>query len=331
MFHNKLVGEDALKSSSFSGMSREAAPFAFLAAAKEFGIEGALVTICQINGGAPKPLGTHMAVLSDGRYLGYVSGGCVEPAIATEVAQVIASGKDQVLRFGQGSRFMDIRFPCGGGIDLLVHVAPDAALLAGALAGFKQRRPFSVGFRPEANQAWIADESEATTGWQDKTFLRRYRPRTKLLLIGRGPELEVLARVGAAAEYDLTLAIPDDPTAMAMADLNVPIQFLTTPSQPWEMPIDKWTATVLLFHEHEWEGAILARAAAADGFYVGALGSVRTHNLRRERLAAMGVSAEAIERIRGPIGMIDRAREPGILALSVLAEIATARSAFDGG
>jgi xanthine dehydrogenase accessory factor len=118
---------------------------------------------------------------------------------------------------------------------------------------------------------------------------------------------------------------------MAMADLNVPIQFLTTPSQPWEMPIDKWTATVLLFHEHEWEGAILARAAAADGFYVGALGSVRTHNLRRERLAGMGVSAEAIERIRGPIGLIDRAREPGILALSVLAEIATARTAFDGG
>jgi xanthine dehydrogenase accessory factor len=96
------------------------------------------------------------------------------------------------------------------------------------------------------------------------------------------------------------------------------------------MPIDKWTATVLLFHEHEWEGAILARAAAAEGFYVGALGSTRTHQLRCQRLAGMGVSTERIERIRGPIGMINRAREPGILALSVLAEIATVRSAFDG-
>jgi xanthine dehydrogenase accessory factor len=312
-------------------MSREAAPFAFLSAAKALGIEGALVTICQINGGAPKPLGTHMAVLADGRYLGHVSGGCVEPAIAAEVAQVIASGKDQVLRFGQGSRFMDIRFPCGGGIDLLVHVAPDEALLADALARFKQRRPFSVGCVPNANKAWIEEDNEVPTGWRDEAFLRLYRPRTKLLLIGRGPELEVLARVGAAAEYDLALATPDEATAMAVADLNVPIQFLTSPSQPWEMPIDKWTATVLLFHEHEWEGAILARAAAAEGFYVGALGSVRTHQLRCQRLAGMGVSTERIERIRGPIGMINRAREPGILALSVLAEIATVRSAFDGG
>ncbi len=86
---------------------------------------------------------------------------------------------------------------------------------------------------------------------------------------------------------------------------------------------------MLLFHEHEWENAILARAAEADGFYVGALGSRKTHTLRRTRLAAMAAVTSAIDRIRGPIGLIDRARDPGTLALSVLAEITAERTAID--
>jgi xanthine dehydrogenase accessory factor len=56
---------------------------------------------------------------------------------------------------------------------------------------------------------------------------------------------------------------------------------------------------------------------------------VKTHRERCERLAAMGVPAAEIARIRGPIGLIDRARDPGTLALSVLAEISAARTALD--
>jgi xanthine dehydrogenase accessory factor len=138
-----------------------------------------------------------------------------------------------------------------------------------------------------------------------------------------------MARVAASAEYELVLATPDEATALAVADLGAPVMMLRTPGQVWDLPIDRWTATVLLFHEHEWENAILARTAAADGFYVGALGSVKTHAARRERLLAMGVPAAQVDRIRGPIGLIDRAREPGLLALSVLSEIAAARAALD--
>ncbi len=91
------------------------------------------------------------------------------------------------------------------------------------------------------------------------------------------------------------------------------------------MPIDPWTATVLLFHDHDWEAPILARALNSKGFYVGALGSPKTHRMRCDRLAGMGVPQEQIARIHGPIGMIGRARDPGTLALSVLSEIAQKR------
>jgi xanthine dehydrogenase accessory factor len=319
---------DPLAAAAFAGLSRDAVPFAFLARARALGIPGALVSISAIDGGAPKALGTHMAVLADGRYIGHVSGGCVEPAIAAEVAPMIASGKDQVIRFGKGSCYMDIRFPCGGGVDLLVHAAPGAALVDDALARFGQRESFAIAFNPPRSRARLANAG-AETGWQDGEFVRRYLPRTRLLLVGRGPDFETLARVAIAAEYDLALATPDAGSALALADLGVPVELLKTPAQPFDLPIDPWTATVLLFHEHEWEHAILARAAAANGFYVGALGSVKTHALRRERLAAMGLPQEHIDRIRGPIGLLDRAREPGMLALSVLAEIAAARAALD--
>jgi xanthine dehydrogenase accessory factor len=319
---------DELSPAAFAAMDRELAPFVFLARAQALGIPGALVTLSAIDGGAPKALGTHMAVLADIRHLGHVSGGCVEPAIAAEFAPLIAAGKDQTFRFGRGSRFIDIRFPCGGGVDLLLHAQPSPALLAEAITRFERRDAFAIAFDPRHSKAEITD-NPAPTGWHDGVFIRRYQPRTRLLLVGRGPEFEVMARVSAAAEFDLRLATPDESSAQALAGLDVPIELLTTPTQMFELPIDPWTATVLLFHEHEWENAILARAAVVDGFYVGALGSVKTHGLRRTRLAAMGLPQAAIDRIRGPIGLIDRARDPGMLALSVLSEISATRAQLD--
>lgn len=320
---------DPMAAAAFAGLSRDEAPFAFLARARALGIAGGLVSITGIDGGAPKALGTHMAVLADGRHLGHISGGCVEPAIAAEVVPIIAKGGDEIIRFGKGSCYMDIRFPCGGGVDLLVHANPDAHLLNDALGLFARREPFGIAFDPKASSARLVEDAAGSTDWRDGLFVRRYLPRTRLLAVGRGPDLEAMARIARAAEFELAIATPDEGTAHALADLGAPIELLRTPGQPWDLPVDRWTATVLLFHEHEWENAILARAAAANGFYVGALGSVRTHALRRERLAAMSVPPEHIARIRGPIGLVDRAREPGTLALSVLAEIAAARAALD--
>lgn len=322
------LAEDDLAPAAFSGMDRELAPFVFLMRAQALGIPGALVTLSAIDGGAPKALGTHMTVLADGRHLGHISGGCVEPAIAAEFAPLIAAGTDQTFRFGRGSRFIDIRFPCGGGVDLMLHVLPSPELLANAIARFERRAAFAIAYDPGHSKAGITD-SPVATGWHDGVFVRRYQPRTRLLLVGRGPEFEVMARVSAAAEFDLRLATPDESSAQALASLGVPIELLSTPTQPFELPIDPWTATVLLFHEHEWENAILARAAVADGFYVGALGSVKTHGMRKARLAAMGLPQAAIDRIHGPIGLIDRARDPGMLALSVLSEISAIRAQLD--
>lgn len=311
-----------------ANVSRDTAPLAVLAEGAAAGIPGALVTISQIIGGAPRGLGTQMAVLADGRHVGHISGGCVEPAVAAEIVPLIASGSDTTLRFGPGSRFIDIRFPCGGGVDLLVHVRPDAAMVREALALEARREPFAIGFEPGRSAARLLPPA-GPTGWQGETFVRRYLPPSRLLLIGRGPDFEAMARVAAAAEFELVLATPDEGSVATLRDLGVPVLHLTAPGDVPTLPIDAFTATVLVFHEHEWEGAILARAAVGEGFYVGAIGSVATQRARLDRLRRMAIPEEAVARVRGPIGLIDRAREPGLLALSVLAEIAAVRAERD--
>ena len=78
---------------------------------------------------------------------------------------------------------------------------------------------------------------------------------------------------------------------------------------------------VCLFHDHDWEGALLQQALAGPAFYIGAMGSVRTHEIRCETLSELGVSQADIARIHAPIGLIASQRDARLLAISILAEI----------
>lgn len=318
-----LITAPAHAVESIGRYGRELMPLAFLAAGRDAGRRGGLVVISGISGGTPKPLGTYMAVLADGAHAGNISGGCVEAAVAAEVRPLLAGGADHILRFGRGSCYIDIQFPCGGGVDLLVHAAPSHSLLAEALLRAERREPFAIVFDPRTSRSTLAGATQPT-GWQGDVFVRRHLPRPRLLLVGRGPDLEVMARVAAAAEFDVSVASPDDEVLATVAGFGVPGEPLRSPRQTLRSVIDPWTAVVLLFHEHEWETRLLAEIAAGPAFYVGALGSQRTHDLRRRRLAAAGVDEDRIDRIRGPIGLVDRARDPATLALSVLAEVSAA-------
>ncbi|MDQ2877843.1 MAG: XdhC family protein [Pseudomonadota bacterium] len=260
------------------------------------GIPGALVTILSVTGGAPRPAGTHMAVLSDGRYVGYVSGGCVEPAIARAVLEMIARGESGMLRIGAGSPWLDLRLPCGGGLALQVMVAPDARTIARIRDAIRARRTVSAEFAP----TFALDDRLAATGWRDGVFHRRYVPDVRLVVAGDGREASTLARIAGVSGMDVRRAPMRDDIA------------------PY---VDRRTAIVLLDHDHERELPMLLRALATDAFYIGAMGSVRTHDVRCEALRTLGVTEAALSRIHAPIGLVDRTRDSRALAFSILAEI----------
>ena len=100
-----------------------------------------LVTLVEIHGGAARPLGAQMVVREDGRYCGFVSGGCVEAAAAFEALEMMGSGRDREIRYGEGSPWFDIVLPCGGGITLTLHKLRSAQPLLAVLNRLEQRKP----------------------------------------------------------------------------------------------------------------------------------------------------------------------------------------------
>lgn len=308
-----------------------ASVFALLLEGAREGIAGALITIVGIDGGAPRALGAQMAVLADGRYCGYVSGGCVEASVATEAIRCIASGIDETLRFGAGSPFIDIRLPCGGGIDVHVHARPDKAMLDEARGLLERRAPFCLAFRPADGAATLVPGSgqRERSEWRDGAFWRHYHPLTQMVLIGEGHELVALSHLAGAAGLPVRCFLTAEAHGEIVRRAGAEVVMLSGARLP-ALPVDPFTAIVVLLHDRFKEVRLLEAALGYEPFYVGALGSRRTHATRVARLEASGVAPERIARLHGPIGLYGPTRTSSALAISVLGEITEARIRLDG-
>ncbi|MCZ7865483.1 MULTISPECIES: XdhC family protein [Agrobacterium] len=274
----------------------------------------ALATLVEIRGGAARALGAQVAVAADGGFVGYVSGGCVEGAVAAEALHAIAEGRDRFVKFGEGSPFFDIILPCGGGITVSIHVLRGDEVLHTVLGDLNERRSVALAYSSRLHSFERCNTHMPTSGWQGEEFVSVYHPQTRLVISGQMGEAEAVRRLGEAAGYAVSLS---DPQKLARAQSSV--------------LIDPFTAVVLLHHDLDLEADLLNEALASSAFYIGALGSIRTHRRRVDRLVKTGVSLENCNRIKAPIGLFGPTRDATTLALSVLAEIAVARSTATSG
>ncbi len=104
----------------------------------------ALVTLVGVDGNSPRAEGAQMAVSETGQWSGYISGGCLEAAIALEAVAAIKAGKPRLLRYGKGSPYLDIRLPCGSGLDVFIQPMRDAALIEDMSERLERREPFAL-------------------------------------------------------------------------------------------------------------------------------------------------------------------------------------------
>ncbi|EFB6636541.1 XdhC family protein [Escherichia coli] len=263
-----------------------------------------LVTLVEIHGGAARPLGAQMVVREDGRYCGFVSGGCVEAAAAFEALEMMGSGRDREIRYGEGSPWFDIVLPCGGGITLTLHKLRSAQPLLAVLNRLEQRKPAGLRYDPQA-QSLVCLPTQTRTGWNLNGFEVGFRPCVRLMIYGRSLEAQATASLAAATGYDSHIFDLFPASASAQIDTD--------------------TAVILLCHDLNRELPVLQAAREAKPFYLGALGSYRTHTLRLQKLHELGWSREETAQIRAPVGIFPKARDAHTLALSVLAEVASVR------
>ncbi len=276
----------------------------------EDGVDGVLITLTGIEGGSSRGIGAQMAVLADGRSAGSFSGGCVEAAMIAEAQDVLAQGHGRTVRYGIGSPYLDIRLPCGGGIDLLFTPRPDPAVLREVLARLDQRK--AAVLRLSEGAALLSD----TPGAQG--FQRAYAPPLRLVALGHGEDLTALVRLSRAFGIRVDAYAPaSDRIAAAEPGVTALASRTALP----KLVGDPWTAFVFLFHDHDWEEQLLPHALAQDGFYHGAVGSARTHHARLAGLRTIGVPQASLDMLRGGIGLIPATRDPATLALSILGEV----------
>jgi xanthine dehydrogenase accessory factor len=272
----------------------------------------ALVTLTGIEGSSSRSLGTQMAITAGGEQIGSFSGGCIEAAIVAEAKLVLAGGKGRTVRFGLGSPYIDVRLPCGGGIDLLFTPRPSAAVLRGAVERLRQRQAAGLSVA----QGGVSESGDG--------FVLGLHPPLRILAYGQGEDLTAFVRLAATFGAEVAAITPDLRQCELLRDAGHPVHLLTHAASAPRLAGDRWTAVVFLFHDRDWEDALLPAALVLPGCYHGAIGSLRTHAARLERLRAGGCAETNLSRLKGHIGLIPATRDPATLAVSVLAEVAGA-------
>jgi xanthine dehydrogenase accessory factor len=290
----------------------------FIAGRHEEQIETVLVTLVAIEGGSARAVGAQMAVSADGRRAGSFSGGCIEDAVAAEALDTLSDGWGRVVRFGVGSPYIDVRLPCGGGIDLLFTPRPRADVIHAALENLEQRKAISLALYCDSIELLPEAVSRA---WDGESLHHHYHPEMRIHALGQGEDLTAFAHLGVCFGADVHALTPDRATLEILERKKIPSTLLASRKTLPVLQSDPWSAIVFLFHGRDWEEFLLPQALLLPSFYIGAIGSRRTHAARLAMLKEAGVSHEKISSIRGHIGLIPATREPATLALSILGEL----------
>jgi xanthine dehydrogenase accessory factor len=299
----------------------------------------ALATVIETWGSAPRQAGSQLAISGTGEMLGSVSGGCVEGAVIIEALEALQDRKSRILTFGVSDETaFAAGLACGGTIRVLVEPVGDGpealpeAMLADLAAARAAARAAAIVTRPEGWSRTLLSpgqdpatdarfKSDRSGMEEDGRFIAIHNPPLRLIVIGAVHIAQPLLQIARSCGYAPTLIDPR--AAFGSAD-----RF------PGETILDDWpdealaalkpdarTAIVTLTHDPKLDDPAIRIALQSPGFYLGCLGSRKTHAKRVDRLAAEGFSADQIARIHAPVGLDIGARTPAEIAVSVMAQI----------
>lgn len=293
-----------------------------------------LATVVETWGSAPRAVGSQLVIDREGAMEGSVSGGCVEGAVITEALDAVHDGKPRLMDFGvSDDEAFAVGLACGGRIRVLVDPVGASfheALLAALVTARAARRPVAVvadlatGARRLAGPDEFAERFRLDRSGIEEdglTFVAVHNPPLRMIIVGAVHIAQPLVGMARACGYDPVIV---DPRPAFGAGARF----------PGEVIIDEWpdaalaaigldprTAVVTLTHDPKLDDPAIRSALESDVFYLGCLGSTRTHAKRVTRLTEAGFTAAQIGRIHAPVGLDLGGRQPGEIAVSVMAQV----------
>jgi xanthine dehydrogenase accessory factor len=283
-----------------------------LAKAEEWRAEGehvALATVVATRRSAPRPLGSKLAVTASGRLYGSVSGGCVEADVAERAKSVLAGSASEVVTYGiADDEAWTVGLPCGGEIDVFVEP------FAGA-PPIERGTSYVVVSGEKVGERWH-DETPTRTELRGDVFAESVLPPPRLVAVGAGDIAEALCALARPLGWHTVVV---DPRAGLATRERVPSADEILVVWPEDVDVDVDTALVSLVHEERLDLPALKRGVEGGAFYVGALGSRRAQEKRREHLG------DLLDQVRGPVGLDLGGETPSEIALEILAEMLAVR------
>ncbi|AKS45832.1 xanthine dehydrogenase accessory factor [Octadecabacter temperatus] len=295
-----------------------------------------LATVVETWGSAPRPAGSQLAIRADGHMEGSVSGGCVEGAVIVEAMDALNDGKQRLLDFGvSDDEAFAVGLACGGRIRVLVEPV-GGALPVDVLTKLVATREASESI------AYVADlhgEARSLVGcgsYPDRfrldrsgveedgqTFVAVHNPPLRMIIVGGVHIAQHLAPMARACGYDVTLVDPRTSFASPARFPDVTIIEEWPDAALEQLGLDARTAVVTLTHDPKLDDPAIMTALRSDVFYLGCLGSTRTHAKRVTRLNDAGFSDE-LERINAPVGLDIGGRSVAEIAVSIIAQVTQA-------
>jgi xanthine dehydrogenase accessory factor len=295
-----------------------------------------LGTVVRTWGSSPRPPGSLMIIRDDGQVAGSVSGGCIEDDLIDRVkrgelaprlpqATVYGVSAEEAQRFG---------LPCGGSVQIVLEPLSAQSMLRELQAAIESHR--RVRRRLELSTGLVAmqpADSDDAVRFDGLALETVHGPALRLLLIGAGQLSRYLASFAVALDYRVTVCDPRQEYHEGWEKMEGVTLSRTMPDDlVLAMNLDANSAVVAVTHDPKLDDLALMEALKTPAFYVGALGSRRNNDARRQRLLGFDVSQAEVARLRGPVGLNLGGKTPPEIAMSVIAEMtAVRRGAALGG
>ena len=322
----------------------------------------ALATVVQTWGSAPRRPGAKMAITANGQLSGSVSGGCVEGAVAEEAFAVLHTGVPKLLHYGIADEMgWEVGLACGGNIQIFVEPL-DHALFPTIHELISSERAGAVATLIAGPEAWLGRKilvERAQSGWRgsiDRTVDTDAAIAAQAAIRRGNVEKITLGKEGIELLIDVLLP---PPTLISVGGVHIAITLATLAKtqgyhtividprhafgtterfphvdqllQSWPeeafatLQLNQDCAVALLTHDPKIDDPALQHVLRTPAFYIGALGSRKTHDQRMARLRVAGYTQAELDRIHAPIGLQIDAQKPEEIALAIMAEIVKTR------
>jgi xanthine dehydrogenase accessory factor len=284
----------------------------------------AIATVAQTWGSAPRPVGSWLAIRDDGQVAGSVSGGCVEDDLIRRVqTEILTCNTPEMVVYGvsqqEAARF---GLPCGGTLRLLVEPKPELVVLEKLLEAISTHQIIcrtvnlntgkSILDQGSRHDEFLCTEQEMRT---------TYGPRWRLVIIGAGQLSLYTADFAIASDFEVIVIDPREEYAEGLNRNDLIFNKGMPDDVLLEIGVDPHTAVVALTHDPKLDDMALMEALKSPAFYVGALGSRKNTQKRKERLLEFDLNQEQVDKLHGPVGLYIGALTPPEIAVSILAEI----------